>query len=79
MADEAKRLLALKQKIQDATTARDRAEGRLQELMSRLKKEHKLTDLDAANDALDKLTEEADTLEAQLAKGIAELEKKYAW
>ena len=79
MANEAQRLLTLKQKIQEATTEKAKAEGRVQELEAQLKKQFGVDTPEAGEELLTKLDAEVKNLETRLQTGVAEMEKKYAW
>ena len=79
MANEAQRLLTLKQKIQEATTEKAKAEGRVQELEAQLKKQFGVDTPEAGEDLLATFDAEVKELDVRLQKGVVELEKKYAW
>ena len=71
------KLLDYKDKIADAKTNKAKAEGKLEELMSRLKEEFNIESLVGAKRKLIKLEEEATTLKKEVDDGMAKLEEAY--
>lgn len=74
-----KRLLDLKEKIENSKAEKNKIEGRLQELMSRLKREFKINTIAEARRLLTKLEKEKEKLEQEVKEGIQKLEEKYEW
>lgn len=72
------KLLDIKEKIEEAKNSKAKAEGKLEEHMSRLKKEFGVTSIAQAENKLVKLEKEEAALEKELNEGMEELEKEYA-
>lgn len=75
MSDLLSRLNTLKEKIETAQTEKARLEGQEKELMKRLKEEHGVTTIKAAEAKMKKLEKEADKISEQLVGEIEALEE----
>jgi len=71
------KLLDLKDKIDKAKEGKAKAEGKMEELMARLKKDFDITSLVGAKRKLEKLEKEAADIKKELDDGLADLEKEY--
>ena len=72
------RLMALKKKIEQAKSEKDRAEGRLEGLYDDLAKLGCKT-LEDANKKMDELTTQIDRKEKSLTRELSHLEEAYDW
>lgn len=77
--DIAKRLLGMKQKIEEAKIEKAQIQGAIDQNMERLKKEFGVSGLKAAKKKLDALNEEQEALQKKLDKAVDKLEEKYEW
>ena len=71
------KLLKLKREVEQAKSAHDQAQGKLQGLMERLKKEFECTSLEMAELKVTELEEEADRLEEEITEGLVEIKEKW--
>lgn len=78
MASVAERLLSLKEEMETARTKKAQYEGRLQELMTRLKEEFDCTTVKQARKVLKELTEQGEDLRSELEDGLEALEERLA-
>lgn len=69
------KLTNLKERIDEAKRLGSEAKGKLDTLMQRLKDEHGVKSLDAAEKLLAKLQGETEAEAKELERGVAELEK----
>ena len=72
-----KRFTALKQKAEDAQREADKAQGALDQLKERLKKEFQCNSLKDAETLLRKLEKEEKEAEREFDKSLAEFEDKF--
>jgi phage shock protein A len=71
---DAEKLLALKGKIERIKTQRAQAEGRLEELMGQLKRDHSCGSLEEAREKLEGMEGQAEKLAEEIRRGVEELE-----
>ena len=76
-SDPVERFLALRKEAESSQRDLDRARGGLDALLARLREEFGQGSLEMARKRLAKLIREEARLEAELAKGIEELERKW--
>lgn len=72
------KLNEMKEKIEKAKTEKSRLEGKMDELKDQLKKAG-YDSVKEAEEALVKMEETLDKLDAEFESGITELEEKYNW
>lgn len=71
----AKKLLELKEKVDNAKSALEKHKGRREELMRRLRDEHDVSTEEEARKLLRKLKKSAEKMEEELEERVAEIEK----
>jgi len=79
MKDAAKRISALKDKIEEAKNKKARLEGRLESAMSDLKKEFGIKSLKEAKVTLEKWRKDLGIQEKELEEKLDEIEEKFGW
>lgn len=79
MANEAKRLLELKEEIEQAKLDSASIKGAIEQNMKRLKEEFKVNSLDQAKVKLERLKKQAEDLKEQIATAVENLESQYEW
>lgn len=76
--DKTKKLLQMKEQVEQAHSKADKLRGSLDELKKRFK-EYGCKDRDEAQKKLDEMDESLAKSEKERDAGIAELEKAYSW
>jgi hypothetical protein len=79
MADDklAKELLWMKKQAEEAAQDAYELKGRLSQIETTLKEEYQCQDLNEAKSLLSQLEEEAEQLEDEIQKGLAEVKETY--
>lgn len=72
-------LIRMKEQIDEANGELKELEGRKKEVMSRLKKDYKISTLEALEKKIKALRSKADKLDDKISTGIEELEEAYEW
>lgn len=72
-------LKKLKEEIDTAKEDKAKAEGRLQNLMERLKTEFKLDSVEEAKEEMKRLNNEAEKLEEEVEEKYTKLKQTYEW
>ena len=75
MSDLTKKLLRLKEKVEDAKSTLAKHKGRKEELMRRLESEHGVDSEEEARKLLRRLKKEAEKMEEELEEQVNEIEK----
>lgn len=79
MDDLKKKLLGMKDKIDEAKSSSDRLKGALDQLIKRLETEYDIKSLKEADILLDELEENIENLKLDIEKQTKKLENDYVW
>ena len=75
--DTTKRIMKVKEEVDDAKQTKSRLEGEIDSLFKRLKKEFKVSTIQEAKKKEKELVDEANKLEEEIETGLNKLEELY--
>jgi predicted component of type VI protein secretion system len=74
VADDVERLLRIKERVEDLRAERDRAEGKLEQIMAVLEKEHGCSSLEEAEEKAEKLEKKAAKAKKEFESALSRFE-----